>query len=127
MVGGEEEGEAGSSLTMERVAVAKKFIENHYKAQMKLIQDRKERRSVLEKKLASSHVPEEEQMHQLKDLERKETEYIRLKRHKICVSDLNLLDIIGRGALERLNMSELSGIISRSCESLPCETLLLLS
>ena len=33
----------GSSLTMEKVAAAKKFIENHYKTQMKSIQQRKER------------------------------------------------------------------------------------
>lgn len=33
----------GSSLTMEKVAAAKKFIENHYRAQMKNIQERKER------------------------------------------------------------------------------------
>lgn len=39
----EDEGEVGSSLTMERVAAAKKFIENHYRAQMKHIQERKER------------------------------------------------------------------------------------
>lgn len=38
-----EEGTVGSSLTMERVAAAKQFIENHYKAQMKHIQERKER------------------------------------------------------------------------------------
>lgn len=56
------------------------------------------RRSVLERELASSHVPQEEQINQIKDLERKETEYIRLKRHKICVEDFDLLAIIGRGA-----------------------------
>lgn len=39
----EEEGEIGSSLTMERVAAAKQFIESHYKAQMKHIQERKQR------------------------------------------------------------------------------------
>lgn len=39
----EEEREVGSSLTRERVAAAKLFIENHYKAQMKHIQQRKER------------------------------------------------------------------------------------
>ena len=33
----------GSSLTMEKVAAAKKYIENHYKNQMKNIQERKER------------------------------------------------------------------------------------
>ncbi|XP_061359727.1 uncharacterized protein LOC133303771 isoform X2 [Gastrolobium bilobum] len=100
----EDQGEVGSSLTMERVAVAKKFIENHYRAQMKLIQDRKERRSVLQKKLESSHVPEEEQINLLKDLERKETEYIRLKRHKICVDDFDLLAIIGRGAFGEVRL-----------------------
>ena len=38
-----EEEEVGSSLTMERVAAAKQYIESHYKAQMKHIQERKER------------------------------------------------------------------------------------
>ncbi|RRT64335.1 hypothetical protein B296_00033412, partial [Ensete ventricosum] len=41
---GVEEAEAvGSSSTMERVAAAKKFIENHYRNQKKNIQERKER------------------------------------------------------------------------------------
>lgn len=53
---------------------------------------------MLERKLASSDVSEEEQLNLLKDLERKETEYMRLKRHKICVDDFELLTIIGRGA-----------------------------
>lgn len=45
----EEEGEnggeevLGSSLTMEKVAAAKQYIENHYRTQMKNIQERKER------------------------------------------------------------------------------------
>ncbi|XP_047341487.1 serine/threonine-protein kinase tricornered-like [Impatiens glandulifera] len=88
----------GSTLTMEKVAAAKQFIENHYRAHMKNIQERKERRWVLERKLATSDVPKEEQINLIKDLERKETEYMRLKRHKICVDDFELLTIIGRGA-----------------------------
>ncbi|KVH88255.1 AGC-kinase, C-terminal [Cynara cardunculus var. scolymus] len=88
----------GSSLTMEKVAAAKQFIENHYKTQMKNIQERKERRWILERKLASSDVPKEEQINLIKDLERKETEFMRLKRNKICVDDFELLTIIGRGA-----------------------------
>lgn len=39
----EEEEALGSSLTMEKVAAAKQFIENHYRAHMKNIQERKER------------------------------------------------------------------------------------
>lgn len=94
----EEEVIEGSSLTMKKVAAAKQFIENHYKSHMKNIRDRKERRWVLERKLASSDVPQEEQINLIKDLERKETEFMRLKRHKICVDDFELLTIIGRGA-----------------------------
>ncbi|KAM0944763.1 putative protein kinase AGC-NDR family [Dioscorea sansibarensis] len=105
----EEEGEEmeepqGSSLTMERVAAAKKFIENHYRSHMKNIQERKERRWFLERKLASSRVPQEEQINLIKDLERKETEYMRLKRHKICVDDFDLLTIIGRGAFGEVRL-----------------------
>ncbi|EPS66632.1 hypothetical protein M569_08143, partial [Genlisea aurea] len=88
----------GSILTLEKVAAAKQFIENHYKNQMKSIRERKERRWVLERKLASSDVPEEEQINLIKDLERKETEFMRLRRNKICVDDFELLTIIGRGA-----------------------------
>ncbi|GAU31297.1 hypothetical protein TSUD_315060 [Trifolium subterraneum] len=102
--GGGEEEVLGSSLTMEKVAAAKKFIENHYRAQMKNIQDRKERRWILERKLASSDVPTEERLNLIKDLERKETEYMRLKRHKICVDDFELLTIIGRGAFGEVRL-----------------------
>lgn len=35
--------EAPSNITKQKVAAAKEYIENHYKAQMKCIQDRKER------------------------------------------------------------------------------------
>ncbi|KAL9267251.1 Serine/threonine-protein kinase orb6-like protein [Drosera capensis] len=53
---------------MEKVEAAKKFIENHYRAQRKNMQERRERRWVLENKLASSDVPKEEQVNMLKDL-----------------------------------------------------------
>ncbi|CAO2194000.1 unnamed protein product [Urochloa humidicola] len=96
--------EVGSTLTMERVAAAKKFIENHYRSQMKNIQERKERRFRLERQLASSQVPKEQQIDLIKDLERKETEYMRLKRHKICVDDFELLTIIGRGAFGEVRL-----------------------
>jgi hypothetical protein len=52
----------------------------------------------LEQQLASSQVPREEQIKLIEELQRKETEYMRLKRHRICVDDFELLTIIGRGA-----------------------------
>lgn len=52
-------------------------------------------------------MPKEEQINLIKDLERKETEFMRLKRHKICVDDFDLLTIIGRGAFGEVRMLSL--------------------
>ncbi|KAJ7539678.1 hypothetical protein O6H91_11G105100 [Diphasiastrum complanatum] len=93
-----------SNATKQKVAAAKQFIENHYKAQMKNLQDRKERRSSLERKLADANLPEEEQNNFLKDLEKKETEYMRLQRHKMGADDFELLTIIGRGAFGEVRL-----------------------
>ncbi|KAM0827560.1 hypothetical protein ACQ4PT_068123 [Festuca glaucescens] len=90
--------DAPSSATKQRVAAAKQYIEKHYKEQMKHLQDRKERRYSFEKKLADANVSEEEQHNILKQFEKKETEYMRLQRHKMSVDDFDLLTMIGKGA-----------------------------
>lgn len=56
------------------------------------------RRNMLEKKLADADVSEEDQNNLLKFLEKKETEYMRLQRHKMGVDDFELLTMIGKGA-----------------------------
>lgn len=90
--------EEASNLTKQRVAAAKQFIENHYKEQMKNLQERRERRNLLEKKLANADVSEEDQNNLFKFLEKKETEYMRLQRHKMGADDFELLTMIGKGA-----------------------------
>ncbi|KAL6564486.1 hypothetical protein OROMI_015936 [Orobanche minor] len=90
--------EEASNLTKQRVAAAKQYIENHYKEQMKNLQERRERRNLLEKKLADADVSEEDQNNLLKFLEKKETEYMRLQRHKMGADDFELLTMIGKGA-----------------------------
>ncbi|MCO5552313.1 hypothetical protein L7F22_005824 [Adiantum nelumboides] len=93
-----------SNITKQKVAAAKQHIENHYKSQMKILLERKERRNILEQKLAHANVTEEEQNNLLKDLDRKETEYMRLQRRKIGVDDFDLLTIIGRGAFGEVRL-----------------------
>lgn len=56
------------------------------------------RRNVLEKKLADAEVSEEEHNNLLKFLEKKETEYMRLQRHKMGADDFEPLTMIGKGA-----------------------------
>ncbi|GAA0147591.1 non-receptor serine/threonine protein kinase [Lithospermum erythrorhizon] len=90
--------EEASIITKQKVAATKQYIENHYKEQMKSLQERKERRNLLEKKLADADVSEEDQSNLLKFLEKKETEYMRLQRHKMGVEDFELLTMIGKGA-----------------------------
>lgn len=41
---------------------------------------------------------EEDQNNLIKSLEKKETEYMRLQRHKMGVDDFELLTMIGKGA-----------------------------
>ncbi|KAJ4774277.1 Serine/threonine-protein kinase CBK1 [Rhynchospora pubera] len=94
--GGQED--APSNATKQRVAAAKQYIENHYKEQMKNLQERKERRDNLEKKLADAEISEEEQTNILKYFEKKETEYMRLQRHKMGVEDFEIVAMIGKGA-----------------------------
>lgn len=53
---------------------------------------------MLEQKLADADVSEEDQNNLLKFLEKKETEYMRLQRHKMGVDDFELLTMIGKGA-----------------------------
>lgn len=55
----------------------------------------------------------------IKDLERKETEYMRLKRHKICVDDFDLLTIIGRGAFGEVWNYVFTCLV---CNFVPCST-----
>ncbi|KAI4349378.1 hypothetical protein L6164_009970 [Bauhinia variegata] len=94
----QEDDESLSNVTKQKAAAAKQYIENHYKEQMKNLQERRERRNILEKKLADADVSEEDQNNLIKFLEKKETEYMRLQRHKMGVNDFELLTMIGKGA-----------------------------
>jgi len=56
------------------------------------------RRYDLVRRLEEEELPEEEQAYILRELDRRETEYMRLQRHRDDVEDFELLTIIGRGA-----------------------------
>jgi len=58
----------------------------------------------LEKKLADADVSEEDQNNLLKYLAKKETEYMRLQRHKMGVEDFEMLTMIGKGAFGEVFM-----------------------
>lgn len=54
--------------------------------------------------MADADVSEEDQNNLLKFLEKKETEYMRLQRHKMGSDDFELLTMIGKGAFGEVNI-----------------------
>lgn len=56
------------------------------------------RRMDLERRLQDPNLSDQEREALKQELERKETDYARLQRHKMSVDDFELLSIIGRGA-----------------------------
>jgi serine/threonine kinase 38 len=116
------EGPVGdaSEQTKQKVAAAKSYIENMYKVQQQNIQERSarcgarsthgtpvgahehrvcaHRRIALEQELRKEGVPEEEKNRIMTDLEKRESDYIRLHRQRLSAQDFEPLTIIGRGA-----------------------------
>ncbi|KAL9266563.1 putative serine/threonine-protein kinase ndrA, partial [Drosera capensis] len=90
--------EAPSNATKQKAAAATQYIEKYYEQQRKNLQLRMERRVMLEKKLEDADVSKEEHNNILKYFEKKETEYMRLQRHKMGSDDFEPLTMIGKGA-----------------------------
>ncbi|KAL9359612.1 hypothetical protein Peur_047735 [Populus x canadensis] len=93
-----------SPVTRQKAAAAKQFIENHYKNHLQGLQDRKERRRALQMRAQEAQVSNEEQEEMLRNLERRETEYMRLQRRKIGIDDFEQLTVIGKGAFGEVRL-----------------------
>ncbi|XP_042477060.1 serine/threonine-protein kinase tricornered-like isoform X1 [Macadamia integrifolia] len=93
-----------SPVTRQKAAAAKQFIENHYKNYLQGLQDRKERRWALQRKAQEAQISNEEQQEMLRNLERRETEYMRLQRHKMGIDDFEQLTVIGKGAFGEVRL-----------------------
>ncbi|KAA8528534.1 hypothetical protein F0562_035889 [Nyssa sinensis] len=93
-----------SPVTQQKAAAAKQIIENHYKNNLQGLQDRKERRRALQRRAQEAQVSNEEQEEMLRDLERRETEFMRLQRHKMGIDDFELLTVIGKGAFSEVRL-----------------------
>ncbi|XP_052202542.1 uncharacterized protein LOC127808172 [Diospyros lotus] len=93
-----------SPVTRQKAEAAKQIIENHYKNYLQGLQDRKERRRALQRRAQEAKVSSEEEEQMLRDLERRETEYMRLQRHKVGIDDFEQLTVIGKGAFGEVRL-----------------------
>jgi len=86
--------------TQKRVDAAKTYIENLYRNQAKSLQQRMDRRTVVE----NEALPKEARAELIHELEQQERKFTRLKRAKISVEDFEPLTIIGRGAFGEVRL-----------------------
>ncbi|XVE70079.1 hypothetical protein DITRI_Ditri10aG0043100 [Diplodiscus trichospermus] len=93
-----------SPVTRQKAAAAKQFIENHYKNYLQGLQERKERRRALQRRAEEAQISSEEQEEMMRNLERRETEYMRLQRRKVGIDDFEQLTVIGRGAFGEVRL-----------------------
>ncbi|XP_028772554.1 serine/threonine-protein kinase tricorner-like isoform X2 [Neltuma alba] len=93
-----------SPVTRQKAAAAKQFIENHYKNYLQGLQDRKERRRALQRQAQEAQISTEEQEEMMRNLERRETEYMRLQRRKVGIDDFEQLTVIGKGAFGEVRL-----------------------
>ncbi|KAF5740679.1 hypothetical protein HS088_TW11G00756 [Tripterygium wilfordii] len=98
-----------SPVTRQKSAAAKQFIENHYKNYLQGLHERKERRQALERKVQEAQISNEEQEVMLRNLERRETEYMRLQRRKVGIDDFEQLTVIGKGAFGEVRLCRAKG------------------
>ncbi|XP_040998723.1 serine/threonine-protein kinase tricornered-like [Juglans microcarpa x Juglans regia] len=93
-----------SPVTRQKSAAAKQFIENHYKNYLQGLQDRKDRRRALQRRAQEAQVSVEEEEEMLRNLERRETEYMRFQRRKVGIDDFEQLTVIGKGAFGEVRL-----------------------
>lgn len=104
LLSAEPDVSVSSPVTRQKAAAAKQFIENHYKNYLQGLQDRKERRRAVQRRALEAKVSTEEEEEMLRDLERKETEYMRQQRHKVGLDDFEQLTCIGKGAFGEVRL-----------------------
>jgi len=73
------------------------------------------RRRALQRRAQEAKVSSEEEEQMLRDLERRETEYMRLQRHKVGIDDFEQLTVIGKGAFGEVYVSAIIEAIMSGC------------
>eukprot|EP00299_Pterocystis_sp_00344_P007850 c2731_g1_i1.p1 GENE.c2731_g1_i1~~c2731_g1_i1.p1 ORF type:complete len:521 (+),score=122.44 c2731_g1_i1:52-1563(+) len=87
-----------------RAQVTKNIIEQNFAAMMREREERSNRRRSLERQLDQLDLDKEAKEIARRELEKRETENIRLKRWRISVNDFESLAIIGRGAFGEVRL-----------------------
>merc|ERR1712110_1321087 len=93
-----------SPLTLERARKAKEAIEKFYADMVNIKQERNERFRKIDQLLSQASMSEEEKTKKRQHYATKESEFLRMKRCKLTVTDFIPLKVIGKGAFGEVRL-----------------------
>jgi len=100
----EEDDTVFSKETLEAAMATKVSIEQYYTSLFKSLKEREDRRIFLEKKMEELNLREEQRIIKRKELDKKETEYIKSRRIRLTGHSFESIKIIGRGAFGEVRL-----------------------
>lgn len=100
----EEEEEEVSKETLETSIAARVSIEQFYKNLFRSLKERDDRRNILEKKMDELNLSPETRNVKRKELDRRESEYIRSRRVRLTSHSFESIKVIGRGAFGEVRL-----------------------
>ncbi|KAM9969870.1 hypothetical protein ACTFIW_007816 [Dictyostelium discoideum] len=100
----EEEDINFSKETLEAAMATKVSIEQYYTSLFKSLKERDDRRCFLEKKMEELNLREEQKSVKRRELDKKETEYIKSRRIRLTGHSFESIRIIGRGAFGEVRL-----------------------
>ncbi|CAM0139213.1 Serine/threonine-protein kinase [Umbelopsis sp. WA50703] len=89
---------------LDRAAMAKLRLENYYKDSIGRAIERRQRYAELEEKLKAETASEERKQRQLQALGRKESDFLKLRRTRLTLSDFITIKVIGKGAFGEVRL-----------------------
>ncbi|CAO3675815.1 unnamed protein product [Umbelopsis ramanniana] len=89
---------------LDRAAMAKLRLENYYKDAIGRAIERKQRYTDLEAKLITSKASEERKQKQLQALGDKESDFLKLRRTRLTLTDFITIKVIGKGAFGEVRL-----------------------
>ncbi|CAO3682791.1 unnamed protein product [Umbelopsis vinacea] len=89
---------------LDRAAMAKLRLENYYKDAIARAIERKQRYVDLETKLTTEKASEERKQRQLQALGRKESDFLKLRRTRLTLTDFITIKVIGKGAFGEVRL-----------------------
>ncbi|KAF2072955.1 hypothetical protein CYY_005721 [Polysphondylium violaceum] len=100
----DEDDTVFSKETLEAAMATKVSIEQYYTSLFKSLKEREDRRIFLEKKMEELNLREEQRAIKRRELDKKETEYIKSRRIRLTGHSFESIKIIGRGAFGEVRL-----------------------